>query len=80
MKTALAVLLAGLLAATFVLPCLADSSHSHPEFYFTRLINPAGRAAFFPTPDAHVFRTIFDVDNVMPISNVDTACNGGKAV
>jgi len=52
MKTALAVLLACLLAATFVLPSLADVSDSHPEFYFTRLIYSGGRGGFFAGDDS----------------------------
>jgi len=47
MKKALTVLLAGLLATAFVLPSLADTSESHPEFYFTRLIYSGGRGGFF---------------------------------
>ena len=47
MKTALTVLLAGLFATAFVLPSLADTSESHPEFYFTRLIYSGGRGGFY---------------------------------
>ena len=47
MKTALTVLLAGLFATAFVLPSLADSSESNPEFYFTRLIYSGGRGGFY---------------------------------
>jgi hypothetical protein len=47
MKTALTVLLVGLLATTFVLPSLADSAESNPEFYFTRLIYSGGRGRYF---------------------------------
>ena len=42
MKTALTVLLGSLLVAASVLPSLADTAESNPEFYFTRLIYSGG--------------------------------------
>ncbi len=43
MKTALAVLLAGLFATALGLPLADTDSESNPEFYFTRLIYSGGR-------------------------------------
>jgi len=57
MKTALTVLLAGLFATAFVLPSLAESSESHPEFYFTRLIYSGGRGGFYSAQSSPKFGT-----------------------